>query len=141
MGTQLVNGAVGFKPDVGLADSYASYEVGLAGVSPAGVNSCYLHGGKGWAVSAAYGRGLEIDDVVMGRAAFIEEDDATVVEVEGDGGLWVVLQAMPELRLLENVLKDYYRVLVAPTEELLVFRLYGNDGKLYLCQLSEGGAS
>jgi hypothetical protein len=42
---------------------------------------------------------------------------------------------------LENVLKDYHGVLVTPTEELLVFRLYGNDGKLYLRPLSQRGAS
>ena len=119
--TQLVDRSVGFKPDVGLADTYSSYEVCLAGISPAGVNSGYLHGGMDCGDAAVYETGLEIDDVVLGGAGFIEKNDAAIIEVEGDSCSRVVLNAVPKFRLLVDVLKNNHGAFITPAEELLVF--------------------
>jgi len=40
---KLVDGAIGFQPDVALADAHAAHEVGHALVAAPGVNGCYLH--------------------------------------------------------------------------------------------------
>ena len=73
---------------------------------------------------------LEIDDIVLFGAFRIEEDDAAVVEVEGDAGARVVDDGVPLCVVGTDVVEEHNRLLVALAEERLIIGIGRNDRQL-----------